>query len=440
MRNDFFKHILLSGGSRQNRTELETEVLPYAFNSNGHRLRNYRIYGNTVNGESVGDLVTEGEHTGEYSVSVTISSNLFDGTLIHRSVIGNSVSSDDPNRRSVVIDISSFANGDKITFSRETGVGSVFQMYQVNSPLKGGELLNSNIFSGDSGTLLATITLDNIANYHYLMIFLNGATQPITDEELLASKIMINVGDTALPYEPYHEPITTNIYLPEPLRKIGDEAEYIDFREQKQYRVRENLFDKSHFTQTKLVPNNNILYEDPYTISIILSCTPNTKYTISKIVTNRFRILGCTDYPDVGVQSRLIASGNDNSSLTFTTGNNDNYLLVMIFYQRQADEPTVDDVKNSLIYELYIYTKPDISLPAIPTIDGTNIITVDTETQPRKIYIQGNIEEIETVSAETQALQTNMQSLQPLSLDENSIEEILETENLETTGDDENAE
>ena len=314
MRNDFFKHILLSGGSRQNRTELETEVLPYAFNSNGHRLRNYRIYGNTVNGESVGDIVTEGEHSGEYLLPVTVQG------------------------------------------------------------------------------------------------------------------------------EPYHEPITTNIYLPEPLRKIGDEAEYIDFREQKQYRVRENLFDKSHFTQTKFVPNNNILYEDPYTISIILSCTPNTKYTISKIVTNRFRIWGCTDYPNAGVRSRLIASGDDNSSLTFTTGNNDNYLLVMIFYQRQADEPTVDDVKNSLIYELYIDTKLDISLPAIPTIDDTNIITVDTETQPSKIYLQGNIEEIETVSAETQALQTNIQSLQPLLLDENAELDVMPSDNLETTGDEENAE
>ena len=313
------KYLLLAKNSQDNKKEIENVELPVTFSGNGHRLRNYRIYGNTVNGESVGDIVTEGEHSGEYLLPVTVQG------------------------------------------------------------------------------------------------------------------------------EPYHEPITTNIYLPEPLRKIGDEAEYIDFREQKQYRVRENLFDKSHFTQTKFVPNNNILYEDPYTISIILSCTPNTKYTISKIVTNRFRIWGCTDYPDVGVQSRLIASGNDNSSLTFTTGNNDNYLLVMIFYQRQADEPTVDDVKNSLIYELYIYTKPDISLPAIPTIDGTNIITVATETQPSKVYLQGNITVVE---APTQSLQASPQTidLQPLSLDvvekpDLQLEESEQEENIiETTGGVENAE
>ena len=45
---------------------------PLTFESNGRPLKNYRIYGNTVNGESVGDLVTEGEHAGEYCVPVTI--------------------------------------------------------------------------------------------------------------------------------------------------------------------------------------------------------------------------------------------------------------------------------------------------------------------------------------------------------------------------------
>ena len=36
-------------------------------------------------------------------------------------------------------------------------------------------------------------------------------------------------------YEPYQTPITTNIYLTEQIRKVGDEAEYIDFKAQKQY-------------------------------------------------------------------------------------------------------------------------------------------------------------------------------------------------------------
>ena len=38
-------------------------------------------------------------------------------------------------------------------------------------------------------------------------------------------------------YEPYHEPITTNLYLPEQIKMVGNEVEYMDFKEQKQYFV-----------------------------------------------------------------------------------------------------------------------------------------------------------------------------------------------------------
>ena len=36
-------------------------------------------------------------------------------------------------------------------------------------------------------------------------------------------------------YEPYRTPVTTPIYLPEQIRKVGNEAEYIDYAEQKQH-------------------------------------------------------------------------------------------------------------------------------------------------------------------------------------------------------------
>ena len=49
---------------------------PLTFKAKEGTLKNYRIYGQTVDGESVGDLVTSGEHAGEYKVPVTVS----DGT------------------------------------------------------------------------------------------------------------------------------------------------------------------------------------------------------------------------------------------------------------------------------------------------------------------------------------------------------------------------
>ena len=54
--------------------------------------------------------------------------------------------------------------------------------------------------------------------------------------------------DTMPDYEPYQEPITTNIYLDEPLRKIEEYADYIDFKNQKVFRNVEVIDDSGTLT------------------------------------------------------------------------------------------------------------------------------------------------------------------------------------------------
>ena len=39
----------------------------------------------------------------------------------------------------------------------------------------------------------------------------------------------MTIGEPDTEYEPYVEPVTKNIYLDEPLRQLGDYADYIDF-------------------------------------------------------------------------------------------------------------------------------------------------------------------------------------------------------------------
>ena len=46
-------------------------------------------------------------------------------------------------------------------------------------------------------------------------------------------ELQLMKGTEDLPYEPYAEPVTTNIYLDEPLRKLGNYADYINFKENK---------------------------------------------------------------------------------------------------------------------------------------------------------------------------------------------------------------
>jgi hypothetical protein len=46
-------------------------------------------------------------------------------------------------------------------------------------------------------------------------------------------------------------------------------------------------------------------------------------------------------------------------------------------------------------YEPYIEdTDLDVTLPALPTMTGTNTLTVGTEVQPSNVYLKGRIKEI----------------------------------------------
>ena len=156
-----------------------------------------------------------------------------------------------------------------------------------------------------------------------------------TNRKLVMKPAIVLNTTEQVPFEPYHAPITTNLYLPEQIKMVGDEAEYVDYKEQKQ-----------HF----------------------------------------------------------------------------------------ADGTSVD-----------------VTLPALPTLKGTNTLSVGTTVQPSKVYLQGKISEAETVSAEP--VQTNVQSLQPLSLDDDDfqldvmptesdlqLDVIIPTANLNRIEDDEDAE
>ena len=66
----------------------------------------------------------------------------------------------------------------------------------------------------------------------------------ITIKSEYIDTMQVQLGTTATPYEPYVEPIITNIFLDEPLRKIGDYADYIDFKENKVVRRNKEVIPK----------------------------------------------------------------------------------------------------------------------------------------------------------------------------------------------------
>lgn len=181
----------------------------------------------------------------------------------------------------------------------------------------------------------------------------------------------LELGSESTPYEPYHEPVTTNIYLDEPLRKIGDYADVIDFeRGVAERKINKIVFDgtedfRAHSTLKGWfqLPDNTVLVGR-------LACCTHFYYTYS---------------------------ANSMPEGSFTTvnpiGNTGRYVFNM------SDETTLDDFKIFLAseyakgtpvtvyYALAESTTEPISIPSIPTFDGTTIITTDTEIQPSNMEI-----------------------------------------------------
>lgn len=245
--------------NRHSRILKETKKIsgtpPFTFKSNGRPLKNYRIYGNTVNGVSVGNPVTEGEHTGEYCVPV---------------------------------------------------------------------ILNN---------------------------------------------------------------ITTNIYLPEPLRKVCDETDYIDYRSQTLHRVRYNLISNiTEFLTAGTRTQTNGVYAKVFT-----GLKPNTSYVLASNVPYG----GSVNHLYTGTLSDFQAVYERNPAI-FTT---DAYGQFDYMYATRA---RYDDLLNGnywvmlvegstppAAYEPYIQnTDLDLTLPVLSTETGVNILSVDTLVNPSAVEIK----------------------------------------------------
>ena len=204
-------------------------------------------------------------------------------------------------------------------------------------------------------------------------------------------------------YEPYHE-TTTNIYLDNPIRTVEDEVEYIDYSEQKQHRVRKNLLQNTATTQT--INGVTFTVNNDKSITCNGTATGTTAITINTIFSiNSTKISGC---PMGGSWSSFeldLLNINTNNVDVMDTGNgaviqNENSYRVRIriasgytcnnltFYPMIRKAEIEDNT-----YEQYIEnTEVDVTLPAIPTLDGTNTLSIGTTVQPSNVYVKSRHE------------------------------------------------
>lgn len=196
----------------------------------------------------------------------------------------------------------------------------------------------------------------------------------------------INEGEQSLPYEPYFEPYTENIYLNEPLRKIGDYADYIDFKNKKVVRnvgilgteELANLFFASGFASSAYIGSQYVSLFD----------TSNKEQF-------RFKKYFFGGY-NSSVENKFRVLCNKLNALNSTFNKNYKYGMIGIdgslnlyIGKTQPANTTemaqrIRDLNIELILPLATPTEESIELPDIPLQQGNNVIEVDTKIQPSK--------------------------------------------------------
>lgn len=213
---------------------------------------------------------------------------------------------------------------------------------------------------------------------------------------------MLELGSEATAYEPYgykipvvvsaenHEPITTSIYLNEPLRKISDYADVLDFERG----VVERKIKKVVFDGSEEFKNQNSIYD-----SEIKTMLCNTEfidalegnYILSSHFTKIYNAQNAQAKPGTFSKNLLEKYKNytyyNISNKELNVVQSDSTITKVSAFRSYLSKQYDAGTPVTVYYALADPTTEPISIPKIPTFDGTTVISTDTEIQPSNMEI-----------------------------------------------------
>ena len=188
---------------------------------------------------------------------------------------------------------------------------------------------------------------------------------------------------TVTDYEPYGykipvkaNEIITNIYLNEPLRKVGDYADYIDFKNKKVIRkVGVQTFDGTEtWTKHTTTSEGYGAFRNENLLTPLIGAPISASYMTHFSLTYK----GATADFVIGEYRFTYNNSNIASSRVYVS----------------VEQTTVEEFKEwlasnkpSIVYPLATPIEETIELPNIPTSKGTNTIEVDTTIQPSNLEV-----------------------------------------------------
>lgn len=351
-------------------------TLPLSFEANGNNLLNYRI-----DGASGG----VGERT----------KNLFDKKnteIIHAYFSPENLWQVNEDSSSIIIKV---RPNTQYTLSIGTAI-SIFRIYKTS--LENPEPGKSNVFTPiirSSNIKTYTFTTDNDTTY----IIFQGTN---ADTEMWINSLILNLGSTSLPYEPYGykvpvvvngknllnnvltsrtlNGVTITVNQDKSINISGQlDVSYKDFYVSGQWNSDVPLFEEGTYKLIVESTNNNI----PITCGFNGSYATGVTGTGNRVFTNQI--------------SSIMFRLTDSMTL------NNETLKIMVckpIIEDTSYEPYHETTTNIYLDEP-ILENESISLSDtntnIPTIDGTNVITIDTTVQPSNVYIQAPKDSLEAI-------------------------------------------
>lgn len=302
-----------------------------------------------------GNAITEYEPYG-YKIPIKVTGkNLFDISKTDTNMISKGYI-EIANNGYNILKTENFTNGSAIgnfsEFVPDLKVGDKFKITFETNAIRNNQNVNYIYLNVYKGVL--KIGIEYIATQEMLdskMYIYSGGT-----ENCYYKNIMIYISKYTDEFEPYTEPVVNNIYLDEPLRRVGEYADYIDFKKGKVIR---NIYE------IRLLSSKTYLlggYTDIFYTN--LGSRTINSYRAGMITHG---IVSPTKYTSELTKNEAMISPSAKNIYY----KNNNFTL----------ETYKEYLNSHIINCCYVFATPTeetIDLPEIQTVKNTAIITTDT--------------------------------------------------------------
>lgn len=234
------------------------------------------------------------------------------------------------------------------------------------------------------GQKSTTFTLNKEAKHYYIYI-----SNSLTVEEEYNETIYVQLekGNTMTSFKPYYNQ-TTNIYLDEPLRKIDEYSDNIDFINGKVVRNIREIVLGSESSISALNNNESGAAQSSSNGAFMIYFSTNGIKNLknSSVILNQFLYMYNSSIID-----NISANRMQDKTACIRQGSNDRIYFRNTDWTGKTGNEVRDlfGITNLILnYILTTPTEESITLPNIPTVEGNNTLNIETEITPSQVYIK----------------------------------------------------